>query len=216
MLTLSLRRTPGWPSPYGKGGAFVPLPNRMRWLHPDALQSLLAFTDVLAFTDCYRSPSSSLLALQTQRGAARPGRSAHNFGLAVDLDVASCLRMTGWTKADLDKAMEQAGWLCFRADHEDASESWHYTHGATEHGSAGVEAAIQRVYGGQLGMGVREAQAYLTRAGMYHGEIDGDAGPLTRSALQHFQEAWKLAEDGVLGPETQRLIAVICAAPDVS
>lgn len=47
-----------------------------------------------------------------------------------------------------------------------------------------------------------EVQEALRLIGLYHGELDGDFGPLTREAVINFQRKNALAPDGVVGPKT--------------
>lgn len=217
-MKLRLAETPGWDSPYGKDGAIVPLPKRMRLLHPDALASLDStsnnIADALVFTDVFRSPEASLAARSAKRGVGRPGYSAHNFGLAVDLDVGTTCRRN-WpsanpmqTKVLLDRLMAGAGWTCYRDDGlPTKSEAWHYTFGADGHGAAAIEAVIQHYYGQELFLDVGRRQKALAKLGLYRGALDGDPGPLTRAALAVFSRGWQSRG----GADTDRLLAVLTA-----
>ena len=46
-------------------------------------------------------------------------------------------------------------------------------------------------------------QVALYRYGLYHGQIDGIAGPMTKHAVVQFQRKAKLQPDGVAGPRTR-------------
>jgi Transglycosylase SLT domain/Putative peptidoglycan binding domain/LysM domain len=46
-------------------------------------------------------------------------------------------------------------------------------------------------------------QVALYRYGLYHGHIDGIAGPMTKRAVVQFQRKARLAPDGVAGPRTR-------------
>ena len=207
---------PTFLSPYGPRGALVPLPKRMRLLHPAACTSLDGAHDWLVLTDCFRSLASSLAARAAKRGVQKPGWSAHNFGLAIDVDVRRTLKRMraeagggAFFKATLDKEMESRGWYCYRADHKlDAPESWHMSWSARGPGSAAVEDVIQRYYGEYLALDKKQVQRTLAALGLYRGEFDGKHGPQTKAAVAAFQRTWSLAPDGVAGPETQRLLAV--------
>ena len=48
----------------------------------------------------------------------------------------------------------------------------------------------------------KDIQAALQKSGFYHGEIDGDIGPLSKEAIRKFQAANKLVVDGKVGPKT--------------
>lgn len=59
---------------------------------------------------------------------------------------------------------------------------------------------------GSNGKGVREVQSLLSRAG-WSLKIDGDFGPRTKQAVMEFQRANGTSIDGVVGPETMRLLS---------
>ena len=48
----------------------------------------------------------------------------------------------------------------------------------------------------------KEIQTALRNAGFYHGEIDGDIGPMSKQAIRDFQAANNLQVDGRVGPKT--------------
>jgi murein L,D-transpeptidase YcbB/YkuD len=78
-----------------------------------------------------------------------------------------------------------------------------------------VEARIVERYGHAFQMDLHAVQQHLANLGFYRGEVDGDAGPLTREAVAAFQRAWGLRDDGVPGPRTQRTIAYVTAGREV-
>ena len=56
---------------------------------------------------------------------------------------------------------------------------------------------------------VRERQEYLKKLGLYTGEIDGSAGPLTRAAYKKLQDKYFTRakdKDGMYGPDTDKLL----------
>ena len=217
MVNLALAETPGWDSPYGPGEALCPLPRRMRALTPSALAAILPLAPRLVFTDVYRSMVGSLEAHASKRGVQPPGFSAHNFGLAFDLDVERSLRKLGLPvseagKAQLDALLEAAGWICYRSDHlVDAPEAWHYTFGATAHGSAGVEAAIVAAHPEGFALDAAGAQQALLSLRLYADVVDGQWGGHSRAALSAFQRQWSLPETGELDARSQRVLAVATA-----
>lgn len=200
-------------SPYGPKKSLVPLPGRMRWLHPDAKRRLEGLAkDGLVCTDVYRSPAASLVALKTKRGVQPPGYSAHNYGLAVDLDVKQSMdRLEFVSKEQLDTRMRVAGFECFCKDHLLKSESWHYTFGARGPGSKAVEAVILEHYGKCFVYDNKTAQFYLRELRLYDGALDGKLGPQSRMAIRLFQRQWAISETGTLDAKTRRLLALVTA-----
>jgi hypothetical protein len=196
------------------------MPERARFLHPKAAASFLnpKLGGLLVVSDVFRTAESSLAAVKAGRGAQPPGYSAHNFGLAIDIDVDTSLhRIPGLTsKIGLDGYMEAHGWFCHRRDHQLGHESWHYTflgEGAeVSHKVATLagytEARIVEVYGSQLAPDDRECQALLAKLGLYHGAIDGDIGPQSNAAIGVFQRGWNLATIG-LEAHTRRTLAYV-------
>ena len=53
-----------------------------------------------------------------------------------------------------------------------------------------------------------DVQDQLTRAGFYHGKIDGVLGPETRHALLSYQSNKGLRMTGSLTPETQQSLGL--------
>jgi hypothetical protein len=65
-----------------------------------------------------------------------------------------------------------------------------------------VEAPSQTLNPGDQGAQVKTLQKALTSLGYSPGTPDGDYGPSTQNAVERFQIAKGLAEDGVVGPAT--------------
>jgi hypothetical protein len=180
-----------WRSSYGVGD----IPSRMRWLRADAAAALPA---KLVMSDIYRSPTSSLAAVKSRRGALAPGYSNHNFGGAVDLDVTASMDRLGLTsKEDLDLFMGAADWYCNRQDHQMGFESWHYNHlpckPSGKFSSDEAESRLVEFYGSawdDIEGDIKLEQIALRAVGLYEGRIDGDSGPMTRSGRQAFKRAW--------------------------
>ena len=213
-----------WLSPYGPNKSLVPVPSRMRLLHPAACASWPTLpgqsepADELIVTDVYRSLTSQLEAYESRkRGVQRPGYSAHNFGLAIDLDVRAMMKRLDCDKVGLDTWMRNRSWTCYRTDGrltwngKTASENWHYTFNAIVGGSDAVEGAIQRYYMHEFAA-MREPKAIqeaLATLRLYDGAIDGKLGPLSRRAIGLFQRQWGIREStGAprVGPETARML----------
>jgi g-D-glutamyl-meso-diaminopimelate peptidase len=56
------------------------------------------------------------------------------------------------------------------------------------------------------GTDVMEVQATLSKIGYYQGAIDGVFGPQMEQAVQQFQRSFGLSPDGVIGPNTFRML----------
>jgi Putative peptidoglycan binding domain len=65
-----------------------------------------------------------------------------------------------------------------------------------------VQAPSQTLNPGDQGAQVKTLQKALTSLGYSPGTPDGDYGPSTKNAVERFQIAKGLAEDGVVGPAT--------------
>lgn len=206
------------------------VPTRARFLEPGAAGSLLRLIEgagaFLVFTDVFRSPESSLAARRSKRGVQPPGFSAHNFGLAVDLDVGASLRAGKLRYPELVELMADHGWHCHRRDLDaTAIESWHFNYlgpDAARYLAAidpqarntwgwPVEARIEELYADQFRLTDLEVQQALAALRFYLGDLDGKLGPLSREAVGAFQRAWGLPDDGVAGPRTRRVLAVVTA-----
>lgn len=59
---------------------------------------------------------------------------------------------------------------------------------------------------GSKGPEVERIQARLKELGYYHGPVDGDFGGGTESAVKAFQKAKGLTPDGIVGPQTWKLL----------
>jgi len=225
LLQLKLVRIQGVVGVYGESKDQFPV--RMSFLQPDAATAyqLAAQALKLRVSDMYRTAEESLRAVATKSGVQAPGYSAHNYGMAIDIDTEAVLKATGLSKTNLDKAMESFGWWCHRKDGNRGFEDWHYTYlgvGVTAKPfldvdknstvrSAAVEARIRWLFKDDLLLNPEEAQVALSRLRMYHGEIDGLFGGGTQEALRAFQRAWNLPADGVLNPKTERTLAYVSA-----
>ena len=65
-----------------------------------------------------------------------------------------------------------------------------------------VEAPAQTLKPGDTGSQVKILQRALKALGFSPGKADGDYGPSTQVAVERFQVAKKLPEDGIVGPQT--------------
>ncbi len=206
---------------------FGKMPARARFLHPDAASAYRAFPHgVMVISDMFRTPESSLQAVIDQRGAMPPGYSAHNFGLAIDIDVTVVSRnlFKKIDKEQLDHWMEERGWYCHRRDHVRDREEWHYNYlgvGATISPRVKttmdyIEARIIQLYGPQLELDETGAQECLKKLKLYSGELDGLFGKISKMALSMFQRSVNLADTGKLDARTQRTLAYAACGRSVS
>lgn len=208
------------------------LPERMRYLHPDAARSVRRMAKDGKrgrASDVFRSPESSLQAAAEKRGVQPPGYSAHNFGVAVDFDVAVLMSRWKLSKVALDGLMDSYGWVCHRQDHQMGSESWHYNflgEPDTDEGkryralvrtssAPAVEQRIVDLYGPTLTLDAVGVQTALRELRMYSGELDGALGKLSQQAVMAFQRAWHLPVTGLADAKTQRTLAVVTAKREV-
>lgn len=141
-------------------------------------------------------PSGAAFDAKTMKAAfvATPGRSGHNAGRSIDVDLAS-LKFAGVpANQQLDVLWEIAkplGWVpIIKEAKEGASESWHFDfHGELQgvFDRLGYEqwalcGAILVGHGDLQGFDAT-VQALLCRAGFDIGKIDGVAGAKTKAAL---------------------------------
>jgi len=198
------------------------MPQRMRFLHPDAARSYLTdLVDVIVVSDMFRTAEASLRAKRDKRGAQRPGYSGHNYGFSIDLDISDSKKGLGVSsKKDLDLWMNSKGWWCHRRDHRNDFEAWHYNYFGAEFDkfvndqdgktSKGLERKITAYYGRWWhNMEAKDVQRLLDVLNFYKGNIDGDIGPLSRTAIRAFQRAWLLQVDGVAGTMTKRTLCYV-------
>jgi hypothetical protein len=232
MLTLHFVQLPQLAGPEGDGYHGL-MPRRALLMAPEAAQALLGLereTGGLVYTDIFRSPDATLAAIRSKAGTMPPGYSGHGFGESVDADVLSCLRRLHCSYPAFTDVMARHGYYCHRRDLDaTGAESWHFNYfgpdaqrllslaDVSDHRtwSAPLERLLFEKYGASFVLGPREAQAALTTLCLYHGEIDGDLGRLSREALSAFQRAWGVPDDGALTVRTQRTLAYVTAVREI-
>ncbi len=214
MLILHLERLPA--STLGSYDGRMPA--RSLFLHPLAAPSFLKNIDRWVCSDIYRSPEASLVAMKTRKGAQPPGYSAHNFGLAIDLDIKATMKNLEFkTKTELDVFMEKVGWFCHRRDHKLDHEAWHYTFLGTGAFIAPqyktivwhTAARIREVFGEALLPDDTECQRLLAKLGYYGGAIDGKIGPLSLAAIDVFRRGWGIKGKNI--DSIRRTLAIVAA-----
>lgn len=221
ILKLSALRASAVMGIYTIKGVADQLRDDMRFLAPDAAASYRAnLASSLVLSDMFRTGAGSLQAVREGRGAMPPGFSGHNFGLSIDVDLGTTMKRMGMkSKADFDAWMENWGWFCHRRDHHMDFEAWHFNYlgrvtiSPTVKTTAGyLEMEIQHRYGLELAPDDEACQRMLTDLGLYHGEIDGDIGPLSTTAIRAFERCWGREETGRLDARTRRTLAYVTAS----
>jgi len=198
------------------------LPDRLRMLDPRVAAAFAKANagGALVISDMFRSADGSLEAVRTRRGALRPSKSLHNYGLAIDIDVTKVMKTLRLkTKQALDEYMAQFDFICCRLDHKREFEEWHYSfipgfdwESAGPSSTDDGEAEIQRLYKkhwDKLGEDVTEEQKTLQKLRLYGGAIDGDPGPRTARAREAFCAAWEIP--GPSDPLYYRTLALVAA-----
>ena len=230
-LAIHLARVTNVEGIYGSSGSSFP--RNAALLHPDAARAFeraCVTVGRLRVSDMFRTAEQSLLARSQKSGVQPPGYSAHNFGLAIDVDVATVLSRLGLSKAAFDQRMAACGWWCHRKDDLPASEWWHYNYLGDElearpfleassrssNTSAAIEAKIAHLYGAGFVLSDVGVQEALSRLRIYQGELDGIIGPRTRHALEAFQRAWELPVTSRPDGRTQRTLALVSAELEIA
>lgn len=225
LLQLRLVRLTGVVGIYG--ATKDQFPARMSYLQADAALAYQQAAKALSLrvSDMFRTAEESLRARAEKSGVQPPGFSAHNYGMAIDIDTDAVLKANKLDKPALDKAMESYGWWCHRKDGRRGSEDWHYNFLGVGQAaqpyldaaksstvrSAAVEARIVKTFGDDLLLTAEEAQIALAKMRLYSGEIDGKFGGGSMQALKAFQRAWKLPDTGKLDAKTERTLAYVTA-----
>lgn len=202
----------------------VTLPDRMRFLHPQAAWAYLEhLTDYVVCSDMFRSPEASMQAVAEGRGALPPSYSGHNYGFSIDIAVDRVMKNLGLKKkVELDRWMVEKGWYCFWRDGRRGKEDWHYNFFTPAEAArfierretstrAALERKIKAVYGGHFKLTAIAAQGALAKLRLYNGALDGVFGNLSKQALMAFQRTWRLRATAELDPNTMRLLAYCTA-----
>jgi hypothetical protein len=197
------------------------LPVRMRRLSVEARESFLRdLAEHVVVSDMFRSADASLWAIKNRKGAQPPGWSGHNYGWSIDLDIKATMARLGLrSKQQLDAWMAKRGWYCHRRDHRMRWEAWHYNYLGVNAGgylreedrrtSVALERMLTDKYGEGWVLSKEDLQRALASLRLYGGAIDGDIGPLSRTAVRSFQRSWALKVDAVPGRRTQRAVAYV-------
>lgn len=203
--------------------------SRMPFLAPDAAAALVAVerdTGGLVYTDMWRDPIASLAAKRLSQTSQLPGYSAHNFGLAVDLDLKIILREKKIRYENLLHIMKKRGWVCQRRDGDgEKSEASHFNF-LGEYAEKylvkctmdpitwqlAAELRIWERFGKDFQIDIREVQVLLARIGFYTGPFTGTKDAYTREAILAFQRAWDLIQSG--SPDSSLCRALVFVTTD--
>lgn len=207
------------------------LAKRMLYLSPSAAYNFMEMNKEkeVRCSDMFRTPEASLLARKRKRGVQPPGWSGHNFGFCIDIDVQWMLKNHDFkNKVELDEWMQSYGWFCHvPLGVKRSFESWHYNFfGVNDHQellsyrnikkratwSWPVAKKIDLYYGSCWEHNNSyNVQRALKSLSIYNGNVDGILGPLSTEAVEVFQRAWGLKDDGIAGIKTRRVLMLVTA-----
>lgn len=204
------------------------MPKRMKYFHPSAasnFQSLVEAYPGIAVSDGYRDPIASLVARQNKSGVQPPGYSAHNFGIAFDCDIEQTLKNLGVSYTELLGIFKSYGWTCHRSDGQRGKEDWHFNclnMGDTPpKGAEGPQLWMRQNYpefcreSDATWDDIEWVQAMLAKLKLYHGEIDGQWGPLTRGSIKAFCNTYDLGPYISLNEKLIRTLAIATAEKEL-
>lgn len=131
----------------------------------------------------------------------KPGKSNHNFGLAIDFVLLSedGSRAIWDVNDNWIRAANMGKELGFKWG-GDWTSFKDYPHLEMKDLNPNSSRPMLRM--GDTGEFVKQLQEALTRVGFFTGTCDGIFGEQTRQALINFQEANNLSADGIAGPNT--------------
>lgn len=197
------------------------VPSRALFLAPDAAKAFLALereSGGLVYVDMFQHADGVLAAKDVGRGTKEPGYSPHGFGIAFDLDVDASLRKTDWGYERMIDFLEAHGFYTLRRDRKRGPGEWSFTFlGRSAPRILGMvapdnpntwprmsEHAIMEKYSSCFRLNPKEQQEALARIGLFHGEVDGVWGSLSKQARLLFERAFLL--NGT-DPTFQRVLA---------
>lgn len=182
-------------------------------------------TDGLIYRDVWRDAVSSLLARRIRKTSQLPGYSAHNYGLAVDLNIEAILLQKKIQYEDLLWIMKRRGWYCHRRDGvEGQTGSEHFNflgEGADRYlarctqdpttWSAASEIKIWEFYHQDFQLSTKEVQILLSKICFFKAPFTEQRDIYTREAIIAFQRAWDLIQSGSPDMTLCRVLAFVTA-----
>lgn len=190
-----------------------------------SLETVEKDTDGLIYRDIWRDAVSSLVAKRMRKTGELPGYSAHNYGLAVDLNVEAILSQKKIRYEDLLWIMKRRGWYCFRRDGvegQSGSDHFNFLGESADHylskctldpttwGSAS-EIKIWEFYHSEFQLSTKDVQLKLAKIGFFHAPFTEQRDIYTREAIMAFQRAWDLTQSGSPDMTLCRVLSFVTA-----
>lgn len=202
-------------------------------LAPEAAASLAILetdTDGLIYTEMWRDPIDSLLAKRLVKGSPMVGYSPHNYGLAIEIDVAAILDKKKIKYDDLLWLMKKRGWYCYRRDKigdQPGAGSFNFlggnpdtylarcTYDPTSWATTGELRIWERHYR-DFELDTKEVQTQLSKLGLFKEPYTGQIDIYTREAIMAFQRTWELNQTGTPDMTLCRVLALVAADLKIS
>lgn len=149
----------------------------------------------LFFSDIYRSPAASAIAYKMKTGVAKPGYSGHNYGVSIDFDIDRIMKANSMDYPTVCRSLIAFGWTPFQGVNPPGGfargkEDWHFNF-IGDHISSGAAQINDWIASNiKFETEITSLQKMLRNLKFYHGEIDGQAGPLMNEAIKKFKQAW--------------------------
>ncbi len=166
--------------------------------------------------DIFRTTHQQVQTLKKKPNLAyKPGTSGHEFGISVDISTGNLFaeaknKKISYSVDDLRNDFLKFGWTY------SLKEVWHFNH---LDGRLSIQSWVQEMYGdiwsSDNDLSSFDLQRYLTKLGYYTGRIDGIIGLMTKDSIKSFQKDYLLDVDGIVGPNTRKLILVASAELDI-